>query len=324
MLQTRALYNLLRFDARENSQANHEAWCIEDLREISSEEIQARLKECGIVLEREIFFSHAAECGSPEGLWELFLKGDESPKEQDRIYLLIFELWRRWCPEKQSVSIFCDELDYRIDLYDRGKIERDEMIQDALSNLQEVLDENSDTGADPIDVFEGISEYCAHDLESFLYDVITKLLDAGNLLYAQELIDGFFPYMAKPSWFEFLKARLCSFTDMQEANRLVESLLGQELESSLLFEILRFLTGNGNRSLFVLAIKKMSFLLETQGEFLEVLAIVSEYYRRLDQDHLEQSIQKLMQRERAATALLDKKDPDFQTFYKIATGWNRI
>lgn len=318
MLQTRALYNLLRFDARQNPNANHEPWCIEDLREVSLEEIENRLKECGIVLDKESFSRFAEEHDTPEELWELFLSGNESPKEQDRIYLLIFELWRRWCPEKQSVSIFCDELDSRIDLYDRGEIEKDERIQDALANLQEILDENSDLGADPISVFEGISEYCAHDLESFLYDVISKLLDAGNTLYAQELIDGFSPYVTKPIWFEFLKARL--FSDQQ----LLETLLDQELELPLLFEILRFLTCHGDRSLFVRTIKKIDPLLQTEGEFQEVLSIVSEYYQRLDQDHLEQAIQSLMQRRGPPQAALDREDPDFQTFYKIATGWNRM
>ncbi len=46
--------------------------------------------------------------------------------------------------ERLCLSVFCDELDHQINLYDSGEIERPEAIPDVLANLQEVLDENTD------------------------------------------------------------------------------------------------------------------------------------------------------------------------------------
>jgi hypothetical protein len=192
-LQTRALYNLLRLNAAEDPSVNAEPWALEDLRELSSEELFARLAKAHIRLDKTSFIQYASQCDTPEDLADLLL--DEEEEQYDRFYLIFFELWRRFLPERQSLSIFCDELDHRISLYHFDALQSDEPIQDGLGNLLEILEENTDAGGRPEEVFELVTNYCAHDLSAFIYDYIANLLDEENEVYASELIEGFAPYI---------------------------------------------------------------------------------------------------------------------------------
>ncbi len=53
---------------------------------------------------------------------------------------------RRLIPEKQSLTIFCDELDHQIDLYDSNMLENMDALEDCLDNLQGLLNKNTDEG----------------------------------------------------------------------------------------------------------------------------------------------------------------------------------
>lgn len=320
MLQTKALYNLLRLNAANDPSVRAEPWALENLRVLPLKELFSRLKAMGAKLDKETFLEFAANCDTPEELTEILSPDEDS--EQDAFYLIVFELWRRLVPEKQSLSIFCDELDSRISLYDQEEMENDEPIQDALANLLEVLEENSDTGSAPVEVFVAISNYCANDIESFLYDYITDLLDHGSSTYASELIEGFTPYMTEPLWFDFLRARLLAFSDVDEANLIIQRLLQAELEIALLFEILQFIASSGEKKLFLQGVKKVLPLLKTQDELLEILAIVAEYYRLLDEDALEEAVQRRIDRRKKRTGKLDSEDEDLK-FLKENLGLNR-
>jgi hypothetical protein len=200
MLQTKALYNLLRLNALDDPSLKVEKWALEDLRLLSLQELFDRLKnDYQVILDRPSFHGFAENCETPEELTDLLLS-EEDENKLDPFYLLIFELWRRLLPEKQSLSIFCDEMDYRISLYD--KAENDELIQETLLNLIDVLDENVEAGAEPKEVFAAICDYCANDIESFLYDYITDLLNSKEALYALELINSFSPYVEDLALFE--------------------------------------------------------------------------------------------------------------------------
>ena len=183
MLQTKALYNLLRLNADEDSTIEAEKWALEDLRLLSPEKLFARLETLGVKLDKGTFSQFAENCDTPEDLTDLLLP-DQGEDTYDQFYLCIFELWRQLVPEKQSLSIFCDELDNRIYQYDQGILDNDEIIQDSLANLMEILDENADLGVEPKEIFNSLTEYCAHDLEGFLYDYICEQIDAGYFLYA--------------------------------------------------------------------------------------------------------------------------------------------
>ena len=153
-LQTKAIYNLLRYAGEQPTDV--EPWGLENLREPSLEELFQKLSRLGISLDKHSFGSFAEECDTPEELAELLLEDEADLKRQDEAYLLLFEIWRRLLPERQSLSIFCDELDHRIFLYDSGALGSDEPIQDILANLQEVLEENLDKGESAGAIFKAI------------------------------------------------------------------------------------------------------------------------------------------------------------------------
>lgn len=313
-LQTKAIYNLLRLNPQDPSEV--EPWAIEDLRNVSLEILFQRLAPLGVVLDKRAFCAFAEECDTPEELTELL--GEGAFKEYDQIYLLLFELWRRILPERQSLSIFCDELDYRIFCYDQGLLESDELIQDALANLQEILEENFDKGEKPAVIFEAVSEYCAHDLEEFLYEYIAELLDDEETGYAQELLEGFSPFLPDSLWLAFLRARLLAFKNPAKANGEIAHILDKhpKNETAFLFEVLQFLAVSGEHSLFIAVIQTIIMQLESEEQFTELMEIAADYYRRLDQEDVEQAIERLMKSRSARAPAFHSEDPDLKIFAK--------
>lgn len=294
MLKTKALYNLLRLHPDEGDSVQIESWAKEDYRSLDLATLFERLKAYQVILDKDSFIQFADQCDTPEDLADLLLSDDAKDEVKDPFYLIVFELWRKLFPERQSLSIFCDELDYRIAMYDLEAIDSDEPIQDGLANLLEVLEENTDAGADPVEILGAISEYCAHDLESFIYDYIAELLDGENFLYASELIEGFSPYVLDPLWFDFLRARSLSFNDIGDANRAMHKIFENELELDLLMEMIRFLSANGEHDLFKLAVKKALPLLTSQEEVMEIMRQIADYYGRLDEETKEEEVLKML------------------------------
>jgi hypothetical protein len=317
MIQTKALYNLLRLNAKEDPSMKVDPWALENFRLLPLEIIFGRLASLHLQLDRNSFTHYASECDSPEELAELLLDEKMDSATCDQVYLLLFELWRRLLPERPSLSIFCDELDRRIEEYDAGTSTSDEPIQDGLANLLEVLQEHVDRGMPPKEAFRSISDFCASDLECFLFETIAELLDERNQLYAQELLEEFEPYIQDPLQFEFLAARLSTFTDIGEANRRIAVLLKKKLESELLFEILHLLVSSGEHHLFQDAMKKLLPQLKTEEEFQEVMEIAADYYRRLDQDEREEAILKLKTKRENAAPELNLTDPDLRKFEEL-------
>lgn len=135
----RALYNLLRMNWLENDQIQVQPWQVEDYREKSDEALFQLLADLGARLDKATFLAYVDNTDSPEDMADCLWVKEENPETFDRIYLVIFELWRRFAPEKQTLSIFCDELDQLIGLYDHGELE-EEKIQAALSELQRILE----------------------------------------------------------------------------------------------------------------------------------------------------------------------------------------
>jgi len=296
MLQTKALYNLLRLNAKEDPSIPIEPWIAEDLREASLDELWGKLAELKIPLDRTRLTQFASECDSPEMLTDLLL-GETQADRYDELYLILFELWRRFFPERASLSIFCDELDHQIKLYDSGKLESDEAIQDGLANLLEILEEHVDHEMSPKDAFSSILEYFANDVPLFLYDYITDLLDQGNLRYGSELLEEFAPYLLDPVRFGVLEARLLSETDVIQANHQIRALLEQPLELDLLFEVVQLIAAVGEHDLFQAAIKKLLSLVQEPEDQEEMMDLTLEYYRRLDLEELEQAVSKIKEKQ---------------------------
>ncbi len=320
MLETKALYNLLRINAREDRSVKAERWALEDLRTADPADLWKRLAKKGIALDRSSFIQYAEETDSPEELLDLLVAEGTDSKEADQIYLIVFELWRRFLPERLSPSVFCDELDHQIDLYETDQLESDEPIQDGLSNLADVLEEHVDAGMNPKKAFATLSNYCAHDLESFLYDYISDLLDESNTGYASELIEQFEPFLEETEWFKLLRARLISFTNVGEANRQVKGLLAKNPSLDFLFDVLRFLIGSGEMDPFRIAMQKILPQVRHEDELQEVMEMTADYYRRLDCDDLEQAVLMIKKQRKPKTHELKPSDSDIKKLLEIVSG----
>ena len=182
----------------------------------------------------------------------------------------------RLLPHKQCLSIFCDQLDFLIDAYDRAILEDDEPLEDALCTLEDILDDACDEqGVSPHEVFDEISLHCAHDVESFLYDHILAQIHGQDELYASELIHSFYEYISDKKWFDFLRS-LVLLNAQREFNILIERLLKQlkeEPDVDLMLQIVNGLVHDGDIRLFPYAVKQALSLLKTEKDFRELLAI---------------------------------------------------
>lgn len=317
MLKTKALYNLLRMNARQDPSIKAESWALENLRSLGSAELWKRLSKLSLALDQSLFIQYAEKVDSPEELTELLTEEEMDPKDQDRVYLLIFELWRRILPERPSLSIFCDELDHQFDLYDTEQLASDEAIQDGFSNLIDVLEEHVDAGLKPKEAFAALADYCAHDLESFLYDYIDDLLDQENSAYASELLEQFEPFIVDTNLFEVLQVRILALNDIGDANRRMEKLLSKKLTVECLFEALRYLVVSGEEILFRSAIEQLLSKIETEDELNDALELSAEYFRRLDHDELEQAILKIQKHRKPRDQKIHPSDPDLKKLKEI-------
>jgi len=315
-LQTKALYNLLRRNWLTDPSAAVERWQVEDYREFSTHELFHELEVLGLSLTEENFLIYAENYDNPEKLTDFIWTQTE---HKDHAYLLIFELWRRLVPEKQSLSIFCDELDYRIELYEKESSSQEGAMENMMLRLEEVLNENTDEGGEPKTIFQTLSLYCAHDIETFLYDYISDEIDSESTLYATELLEEFYHYLSDTSWFDFLRARLLAPTDPHEANVVLKSIL-EELKDApdldLLLEMASFLTSHGDPHLFHQAVSQAFDLIVTEEDFQELLAIVADYYNCCDMEKEEKAVQSLFTKriKYNLTAPIDKSDKDMATF----------
>jgi hypothetical protein len=285
----------LRLSAKEDPSIEAEPWALEDLREVPTDALWKKLGRLKISLGPEELVKFAEECDGPEMLTDLLL--DETKSDQyDQLYLVLFELWRRHFPERASLSIFCDELDFQIDRYDNEALQSDEPIQDGLANLLEILEGHVDEGMSAQEAFKSVSTYFANDLSTFLYDYIADLLDQENALYAAELLEEFTPYMPNSIRFECLSARLVSETDVVRANQMIRELLDKELEPDQLFDLLQLLAAIGDHDLFQTAIKKLLPFVQEEEDIEEMMDLAVEYYRRLDLDRLEQAVLRIQEK----------------------------
>jgi hypothetical protein len=321
-IERRALYNSLRMNWMIDPSIAVEPWQVEDYRNMPLEAIFERLGLQEIAIDRISFLALSEEYESPEDLTEhLLLSPDSDQRSQDQIYLLVFELWRRLIPEKPTLSIFCDELDYQIQQYDNGQIKDLEAIQDALANLKVVLDENVDQGGEPSEVFDKICAECANDIENFLYDFIGEQIDEKNVSYAAELLDAFEDYINDAKWFEFLRLRQLSSTDPEGAVQLLRKIILENSKNpDLVFslEILSFLIQGGDEKIFANLLKQTIPLLESEEDFQDLLTICADFYHFLDLDQVEKKIQQILEN-RSKIPLekqIDKNDPAFIELFK--------
>ncbi len=319
-IERRALYNLLRMNWHNEPSLSVEPWQVEDYRSLSLPVLFERLNQFNLRLDRTSLIAYADDCDSPEDLTDHLL-GDKRLKtvQEDQIYLLIFELWRRLMSEKPSLSILCNELDYQIYLYDQEQLDNPLALQDALSHFKQILDENVDEGIPPKQAFTLISAYCANDIETFLYDFISEQIDEGNESYAQELLDEFDVYLSDNKWFILLRMRLFGHIHHKTAQKLAALIMEEHLnEPDLDFnlELLSFLAEMGDQATFRQLIQKTIPLIEREEDFQDLLAIALDYFHRLDQEQEENNVQALASKRsnRSLDSIVEAKDTDLLAF----------
>ena len=209
-LERRALYNLLRMNWQLDPTLEVEDWQIQDYRDLPTDHLFDRLRNFMIDIDRAHFIAIADNCDAVEDLID-YLIGDLNftTKQEDQIYLLVFELWRRLVPEKPSSLIFCDEIDYQINLFDHGKVKTSKRCK-MRSPIYRAFSMRMWTRELLLTMsLNRLSACCAHDIETFLYDFIAEQIDSSSFSYAEELLEGFSPYISDVKWFDFLSLPRC-------------------------------------------------------------------------------------------------------------------
>lgn len=315
-IERRALYNLLRMNWLNEPTLSVESWQVEDYRALPLPALFERLNQFNIHLDRISFIAYTDECDSPEDLTD-HLIGDRrfSTAQEDHIYLLLFELWRRLMSEKPSLSILCSELDYQIFLYDQQRLEDPTALQDAFTHFVQILDENVDGGIPSDQAFKLISNYCANDIETFLYDFIAEQIDNGNESYAHELLDDFDTYLGTNKWFRLLRLRLCEQPYSKTAQRIAGQMIEEHLNEDDLdfnFEFLAVMAEMGEPPAFRTILKQTLPLIKREIDFQDLLTIAIDYFHRLDQEQQEMTLKSLLEKRshHPLEETIQAKDPD--------------
>jgi hypothetical protein len=315
-IQRKALYNSLRYNSLTDPSLRAEAWQVEDLRLVEVDELFRRIS-----LDRETFMAMSENFDTPEDMTEELIGNTPMKNDMiDKIYLSVFELWRRLIPEKQSLSIFCDELDHQIHLYDTGRIVNQDKFHDVVDDLLVILNENADSGMDPQECMDTILQGSANDVEEFLYDYISDLLDAENLAYASDLVEGFSPYLEDGKWFDFLRLRLAFLKEGSNLHNSIEAFLKKVkgADVDFYFELLAFLSQHGDEKSYAQVSKKTLPLLVYEEDFTDFLSLTADFYHFLDDEKREKIIQDILKgRSKKPEAKFDQKDPSLQEVKKL-------
>lgn len=197
----RGFYNTLMF----SSSNQKEKWQIEDYKKLSLSALFERLSDLHIPLSQAQFESFLETSESPEDLTDILSEQEEGSADYEKAYLVIFELFRRLAPQKETLSIFCDRLDCLIHDYDEGKPVAEELVK-ALHDTLKIFENHTASGLSQKETYELFSSYLAQDLETFIYDFLCDLLEAGESTLAFELLFGFYEFLHDKTALDLLKS----------------------------------------------------------------------------------------------------------------------
>ncbi len=193
----------------------------------------------------------------------------------------------------------CNELDELIQLYEERALASYEPIEDVLSHLLLILQEQCDEGNDPQKTFAELVLCCSHPLETFLYNFISDVVDMKNTTYALELLDDFSPYVRDKDWFSFLRLRLLAEQEPDSIVEQLDPLLRKAKKNSdleLHLEILSFMVQNGNRATFRKEAKTLLPLIKKEEHFQDLLCISSDFFHCIDEEEKEKIVETLLQK----------------------------
>ena len=323
-MERRALYHSLRINWQLDPMSGVEPWQVEDYRAVPADELFDRLAKIGVPVEYAQFMALADSEDSPEDLAETLLPDDVQDQEiADQIYLIVFELWRRLLSERQTLSIFCDEWDHQIDLYEAGDLESMEGLGDVLNQFSSILEEAKDQGDDPKALYQSVLDGCAHDVEAFLYDFSLAQIQEQNVSYAEEIVENFSSYVKDKHWFKLLNLQILAKTDPKEVTRLIPPLVKEcqtlkNLEFNL--EFLAFLaTQPEEDKSFTQLLKMIIPELGIEEDFWDILSSIEDYFHYMDAEDKEEWIKSLRSRrfKNDPDLRFSAQDPDLQELLKL-------
>ncbi|MCH9611210.1 MAG: hypothetical protein S4CHLAM81_14130 [Chlamydiales bacterium] len=301
-LHRRARYNMMHLPGADEPL---EQWQKQDYRALDDGELFMQLQEAGLTIPTvELFEQMAEEFDSPDEM------ADTLAADNDYAYLLLFELWRRHLPQQRCPSVFCDELDFQILHFEQGDLQYEEELQEIVDYLEQIFDDHVDEGADPQAVYQAFQQHCAHNLDQFLYQYIATQIDSGNIEYAYDLVEGFYPYISEPLFFDFLLARVAILQNPQEGTAYLEQLIRKVKSLELAEEILLYLVESSNHPLFCQMAQATLPLLPDEGSFREFLDLAAIHFERMGFDPTPwQELSKKRSKRAEATAI-KSDDPD--------------
>jgi hypothetical protein len=291
-MSRKALYNLLRMNWLEDSSLQVEQWQVADYRSFSLEELFGALKHDHIELNERSLQFYIESFNNPEDLADSFLEDSFLVEKQDRIFLAIFELWRRFAQDKPTISIFSDELDHQIYLYDRSNL-CSENLRNVLEYLLEVIEDSLSQE----EVFTTITNHCANDIEAFLYDFLADQLDQENYLYVSAFVDRIYDAIPYSIPFDFLKVRLISVSDIENANEsLMEviEMLNEEPDFDLSLEILQYLADQAAKQAFLNLSLLLCRSIDTDEDLLALAQIGSVFFDSIHESDKKEKIDQIV------------------------------
>ncbi|MFY7843251.1 MAG: hypothetical protein ACOVOR_04470 [Rhabdochlamydiaceae bacterium] len=276
-------------------------WQVEDYRLLAEEEIFSRLQLLGIAISKKTFFEYAGHADNPEELADMLWVNDDDMEGYDQAYLNLFELWRRYFVDTPSLSIFCDELDTKIEKYVRQGI-RSIDLEPILKDLVDILDENVADGYDHQEIFKEVASHVAHNIEDFLFDYISTCLDEEDVLYGSALIDDFYEYVEDQIWFDFLKARAMYHVDKHQGSFLLLKIIENTSvnDADIDLEVLSFAHLEEDKNLFLTVALELIDKLKEAQDMIDLLELLSLFFQKLYKQDISiyfDSLMKLVQKE---------------------------
>jgi hypothetical protein len=197
----RAYYNILIFNELREGKFADGSWESFDYRQMSLSEIFFSLEKLGVYFTVDSFLCYSEEIDTPEELTDKLQ--DENGGDKRKIYVLVFELWRRLLKEKKTISIFCDELDHTIATYETHQA--DANLYEGLLGVLEILYRNSPFSEAPSELFKRLSLYIAHDLENVIFTYIESKIGSPEEEKMILLLDAFLPFVGKERALKLIK-----------------------------------------------------------------------------------------------------------------------
>jgi len=211
-------------------------WSLARIAAMSTNEIQAQLREFGVDPDQNRFLTLSQTLVSAWELARLWFKQDPvtcQGLDEDFVCLAACELWKRWLPERPSLEMIDDWIDAGYDVETSDVVSAAELWWKAWTGLKPLLQPQTNT-MDAAQSVQGgyydLHNWC-HDFEMALHNAYlrdSRFIATGHR-YCREWIEQF-PAESSEMQVSFRRA-LAEFTfrmgEVKEAQKILETSLAQ-------------------------------------------------------------------------------------------------